>query len=157
MVHYNHRYDLIKNSDGTCDLALVDTYIWIHLCFSEEEIESYYSDIIKGLTLGNWTLEQGTLNSEDGYEIYSKGNLIYTITKMKLHPEDLKENRIIPKEYSILEIKLSTRQTILEDEVKNRPWEVLRSGIRKKDGRGNPHIINNVLDSLLEYFPAQVE
>ena len=148
MLQYYDEYEIIEEPNNSYSFCLTKPYIWLHLCFPKEEIASYENKIQASLNKGDWKGEKEGL--------YSKEDLFLQIDKFQKHPEDTKKKRVFPKDYCIRELALFSKNGKIPPDVGRHPWEVLRTGIRTKDIRGNPKRIKK-LTELTKYLPLQVE
>lgn len=152
MLQYKHQFDLLQDSSGKSSIALVDTYLWIHYCLPIEEANVYLNKITTLLNNHDWI----KIEENDNYTIHTKGDLCYKVTCLKSHDEDLKEGRTFPDNYRMFEITFYSKHHTFSSDFIRKPWEVLRTGIRKKELRQEGfHDIN--LEEIPKYFPAQVE
>lgn len=156
MIHYLHTYDLVNNELGTKDLALIETYVWIHLCFPSSEINEYSNNIREALIKGDWLKDLDYIDEKGSHEVYLKDSLNYKLSFLDSHPEDIKQNRIYPEDYCILELTITSSNFKVPSEIQKKPWDVFNKGQRKRDFRGKPIIVDDLKD-VLDYFPAQVE
>lgn len=152
MVHYKHSFDVIKKGKYF-NFCLVKTYLWIHLYLPEFEIKEY-EDNIKLLLDSSPYWKKSKIKKTA--VVYQCGDLIFKMKTIKKHIYDIKEKREFPKNYKILEIIACSKNFKSNYYFLRKPWLVLKSGIRKKDKRGNPIITRNPSD-ILKYLPAQVE
>jgi hypothetical protein len=146
ILHYINRYTCEKNKKKI-NLTLKETYLWISLTFPKKEIQKYFTNIENSLKKGNW--------QKEGENFYSLGKYIFEIKHFQKHPEDILENRKFNKNYESLELIFKTKGMKIKKQIRNQPWIVLKSGLRKKDTRKNPKILTNLKD-LKKHFPAQI-
>jgi hypothetical protein len=152
MIHYEHKFDVIKNKHHY-EFFLIETYTWINLYLPEVEAKEYLDNAKKLLDSSNFW--KRIKNKKAAIE-YRCGDLFLKIKVLKKHPYDVKERRIFPKNYDMLEISVCSKGCKKNYHFKMKPWLVLKSGIRKKDLKGNPATLKNI-DTILKYLPAQVE
>ncbi|TCJ80386.1 UNVERIFIED_ORG: hypothetical protein BDK47_1744 [Anoxybacillus amylolyticus] len=152
MLHYRHHYDVITDNNGNSHLALVGTYLWLHLCFPEDELEDYKKSISVGLEIGGWNL----LSSSPRLSFYEKGDLLLKIELFNQKEQDIKSGRTFPESYRILEATIHNKAYTIDQEFESRPWAILDSGIRKKDVRSEKFEEIPYL-KILDYLPAQFE
>jgi hypothetical protein len=143
IVHYRYRYDVVDDV-----LAMVEFYLYNCVTYPADEIETYHERI------GAWLASGGWYADEDG--VWALGDLRCTVTPFAVHPEDVSADRATPAGFSSLEVCIRSDNCDLPVEVRRRPWEVLAGGIRKKDTRGTPTIVDD-LSGLADYLPFQVE
>jgi len=109
------------------NFCLIDAYIYINLTLPFDEILS----VVKLLE----TNVEVEMNIHD------------------VHPEDVSANRKYPSDYKSLDITLCNISHPIE--VKKRPWEIFKTGIRQKLSKGNPIRIKK--SELNNFFPAHIE
>jgi hypothetical protein len=108
------------------DFCLVETYIYINLTLPTEEISA----------------------AIDFYEKIKDVEIqIYDV-----HPEDVAANRE-HKGYKSIDATLCSEPQPIE--VKKRPWNIFKTGIRKQIPKGNPTRINK--SELVDFLPAHIE
>jgi hypothetical protein len=127
----------------------------VNLCLPFKEVNDYKADILKSAK-NSWNMVRNI--NADGCEIinFLQKDLHIEIRICKKHSEDIIENRIIPEDYQSIDIKINSSGFFLNKEFCKRPWNVLKTGFRKKDKRENP-IIDNVINRIVELLPAQIE
>lgn len=153
MVHYLHNYDVIKDDrNGYYNLCMVDTYVWIHLTFPENEINDYFNQIIQGLAIGNW---KRFYFDEQECE-FRKGDLIYKIWRKSYEKEDLEMKRVFPNFYKVLEVCIYTENRKNNCKEKEKAWGVLNNGPRIRDTNGRFEELYSSKD-LKNYLPAHIE
>lgn len=128
IVHYRDKYGLIGR-----EMALIEAYMFFHICAPAHEVDAYE----KLISLG-WT-------SPCGLRMEKK--------RQVKHPEDLAAGREVPEGYENLDVwvysQTPSRATI------EKPWVIFRTGIRAVPPRGSPKVISK--DDLESFFPAAVE
>lgn len=150
MLHYEYKYDLLELSH---ELVMTKFYLWWHVCMPKTEIDIYSQFIYSSLQFGGWNRVYGT-----GYEeVFSYKNLYARVTRYpaKDNIHDRKSGRSFPDNYDILEVSLFSSGNFKDKSFILKPWEILDTGLRKKDVRGAP--VLNRWDELGNFFPAQVE
>ena len=153
MIHYYDQYDLVPNEVGTYDFVVTNPWIWISLSFPKAEIDEYLKQIESGAIAGGWARNQVT--SE--LTAFTLNNTFQVdVKKVKNYKEDENENRKFPPGYEHLEIELHLVGKVQTKDLKNHAWEVLKSGVRTKDKRGNPKQITD-LREIEKYLPMQIE
>ncbi|MFA6587848.1 MAG: hypothetical protein WCT08_02130 [Patescibacteria group bacterium] len=155
MIHFRHTYGLVKDKHNIKALALQRSTIWLNYCFPNQEINQYLKDLNTLFIKNNWTRNKHFQTLDKKIQSFSKSDLNIELNIFKNHPADLHVKRIFPKNYSNLEISIFSHKRPHPFFI-NRAFTILNSGMRKKDKRGNPKIINNVSE-LIKFFPAQVE
>ncbi|MFH0808514.1 MAG: hypothetical protein V1888_02760 [archaeon] len=143
ILHYINRYKINKNSQ----MILSDAYLWVSLAFPKNEIQDFLKQIDLGLKKGKWK-KMG--------KNYEKGKLIFKYEIKDKYKEDIKEKRIFPKNYNFLDICLKTKSMEISKSKYKNPWNVLKTGIREKDIRQNPRIIEDIKE-IKNFLPAQIE
>ncbi len=143
ILHYIDRYKINKSNQ----LVLSEMYLWISLAFPEKEINKFLQQVEKGIREGGW------IKKKDGYV---KDNLTFKIAQKKYYKEDKESNRIFPSDYKFLDVCFKSKDMKVPVSTKRNPWDVLKTGIRKKDARGAPQFITNI-KKIKKYFPAQIE
>jgi hypothetical protein len=143
IVHYRYRYDVVGDT-----IAMVEFYLYNCVTYPADEIGTYLGQIGSWLTAGGWRAVEN--------EVWIRGDLRCTVEHLEVHPEDVLANRPTPEGFASLEVCVRSHNCDLPVEVRRRPWEVLAGGIRKKDRRGAPEIVD-CLSGLADYLPFQVE
>lgn len=146
ILHYINRYSSKKEKEKI-NLILKETYLWVSLTFPKKEIDKFMLNIKKSLKEGKWREEENNF--------YSLGKYTFKIEKFKKHKEDTKEKREFPKDYEFVNLTFKTKGMKINKKILKQPWDVLKSGIRKKDTRKNPKMIKD-LNKIKKYFPAQI-
>ena len=151
MVHFYDRYDVIEQ-DGTYAFILQAPYLWISLAFPEAEIFAYHDKIRSALFRGGWVRAVGA----DDAEVYTRGDLNFMMRSPLTYLSDERAGRKFPAHYKLLDIVFSSTCSHIPEDRRSHPWDVLDTGIRTKDTRGNPKIVTS-LTEIEQYFPIQVE
>lgn len=150
IVHYEHCFEAIPNSRGSKDLALVGTYLWIHYTFPASEIDQYK------LKLNSLLKARGWQKDETDSSKFKKGDISIQLKQKNEEERDLIEGRKIPNQYSVIEICVMNEGHGKSPDFKEKPWSVLKTGMRKKDKRQSPTTLN-ARDEIVKNLPAQVE
>jgi len=108
------------------DFCLTESYLFVNMQLPNKEISDYE-------------------------KLFSQLNA--TVQVFDNHPEDLLQNRYCAKGYSNVDITISNKEQDVE--IKNKPWQIFKTGIRQKANRGNPTIIFK--HQLRNFFPAHIE
>ena len=149
IVHYNHRYDMRK-VDDQFQLELAGSYIYYSLTLPETDLSEKFSQILNALRVGEWVVQGGC----EQHQWWRLEELSCSVDFMNSHPEDRSENRVFPSNYKTLDVTL--RSNPAEEVAKRLPWEVLAKGMRKKEARENPSLVED-LSVLIELRPFHVE
>lgn len=141
MVHYFDTFDVFKRKKDYI-FTLTEPFLWVHYTFPKEEIKHF--DILVEQSLKKWNqLSKNT---------YTCGDLVLNIDSNK--PE--KDFMEFPDNYLYRSYTLSRQGYSIPTNVKDEPWDVLKTGIRPIKKRGNPKKISN-LSEIKKYFPAHFE
>jgi len=143
IVHFRYRYDVV---DGV--LAMVEFYLYNCLTYPIDEIGKYHQQILGWLGSGGWEAVGG--------DVWALGDLRCAVAQVAVHPEDVVAQRHTPDGFGSLEVRVTSTGSDLPTEIRRRPWEVLAGGMRVKDRRGAPTIVDD-LAGLADYLPFQVE
>jgi hypothetical protein len=153
MVHYCYSYDLVEDSLKHPVIAITEFYLWWHVCMPANEVAIYTESIYSNLQLGGWRRIYGIGNEE----MFYFGNLHIRISQC--NPEnsifDQQFSRNFRSDYTILEVTIFSSGNIKDYDFLAQPWNILETGIRKKDVRGSPLL--DQWDKLAGLFPAQIE
>ncbi|MCP1161336.1 hypothetical protein [Bacillus infantis] len=152
MLQYKHTYDLLRDNNENPYIALVDTYTWIHYCLPNVEASRYLTKIFSLLKEKNWEL----IEEKNNKKVYKKGELCYRVELLEYHEEDKKEGRIFPLDYQMFEVTIFSSSHKFDPSFIHKPWEVLKTGVRKKEVR-EEGILDTNLEEIPSFFPAQVE
>lgn len=128
LMHFRDRYGMVGN-----DFCLLEAYIFLHVKAPRNEVLEY----------------QGRIRD------YWKGNsdLKLKFVRQDVHPADTEAGRHTPSDYCNLDVWVSNVEQPAS--VIDKPWRILKTGIRKRVPKGNPTLITQV--DLKNFFPAQVE
>jgi hypothetical protein len=87
---------------------------------------------------------------------WRRGDLVATVKRWRVHPEDEQRGYPTTPGYSTLELRIQTEGYVHPEGWPSRPWKVFHEvGLRKKLGRGAPRQITP--EEIAEYLPAQLE
>ncbi len=152
MLHYIDRFDLKKNKSDKYDFVLVAPYLWLSYAFPKSEVDRYMEKLNNLLVEYNWE------NVIDDVEkkVFKNEDLTLSFKYITRYESDIEENRKFPEDYVFFEITLTGSETKVGENEKKHPWEVLKTGIRTPDKRGNPKIVKETKD-LEDFLPMQVE
>jgi hypothetical protein len=143
IIHFHDEYGIEGRS-----FVLRHAYLWLGLTLPDADIDAYQERIDGGLRQGEW--------SPAGDGRWRRGDLVATVKRCRVHPED--EHRGYPTSpgYSTLEMCIQTADFVHPEGWPSRPWKVFHEvGLRKKLGRGKPREITP--EEIAEYLPAQLE
>lgn len=143
IVHYWNRYAV----DGDT-LVLAEWYLYYCVTYPAAEIDAYLAQVHAWLAAGGWTAS--------GAEGWARGDLRAHLTRYDEHPEDAAAGRATPDGFASLQVRFASAGLDLPVDVAPRPWQVLAGGMRIKDRRGTPTLIDT-LAPLAQYTPFQVE
>ncbi|MDQ5981254.1 MAG: hypothetical protein QG570_1, partial [Patescibacteria group bacterium] len=132
---------------------VTNPWIWISLSFPKTEINEYLKQLENGAAVGGWIRNQV---SSELTVLTLNNSFQLDVKNVKSYKEDESENRKFPADYEHLEIELHLVGKIQTKDIKNHAWEVLKSGVRNKDKRGNPKQITD-LREIEKYLPMQIE
>lgn len=139
MLHYNYRYEV---DESARELRLKDFYLWIHYTLATDEYAKNFPEYISLLPNNGWVLK--SRNQKNFF--YIKGDL-------ELH---LRINDSDFEDFTSFEFTFVSVGRILPEELRKRPWNILKTGIREKGTRSENHR-DFTLEQLKELLPAQVE
>jgi hypothetical protein len=142
IVHYRYRYGCSRRH-----LELQEFYLYHCLTIPRAEIDIYEKEVVRLLVNGGWARHGSQWRRED---------LICRPIRYAVHPKDVEAGRTMPADHASYEVVIRSENCNLADSVINHPWYVLAGGIRIKDRRGNPTIVDD-LSSIKQYLPFQVE
>ncbi|OGK17287.1 hypothetical protein A2774_03725 [Candidatus Roizmanbacteria bacterium RIFCSPHIGHO2_01_FULL_39_12c] len=153
IVHYIDQYDLVRHPEDV-GLGLITPYLWREVVSPSDEIAKYLELLRADLNRRRWEKKE----SGDQYGHYIKDDLEIKYRVFERDPHDEIEGRSFPPGYIVMETTISSVEDSVSSDQKQHPWEVLKTGIRKKDIRGNPEEIDDL--RILEkrgLLPMQVE
>ena len=128
LVHFKDKYGLQGN-----DFYLTSTYLFLSLKLPKKELRLYQEKICDTWRQSN-TLQLKMVES-------------------KVHIADMQHGRETPPDYSNLDVWLYSEP--VSDRVLDKPWKILKTGIRERRPAGRPTTINRA--DLEQFFPAQIE
>jgi hypothetical protein len=129
LIHFRDRYGLWGDY-----FSLIEAYIFLQIKAPKNEVEEYKSRIVK-------------------YWKKDESNLTLTMQECGVHQADIEADRITPCDYANLDVWVTN--TKQPESVLNKPWRILKTGIRPRVPRGNPKYITQ--SELKDFFPAQLE
>jgi len=142
MVHYWYRYGRTESH-----LELQEFYLYHCVTVPSPEIDAHEEKVQKFFAQGGWV--------RDG-EAWRRGDLICLPARYRKHPKDVEADREVPADFESYEIVIKSENCDLPSDITNHPWYVLAGGIRIKDKRGEPTLVDD-LSELKNYLPFQVE
>ena len=149
LLHHADTYNVIQK-DSSYEFVLESPYLWVQQCIERDLIPPYLNNLQEALETGVW--------KQTEHDEFSKGDLIMKLTDMERHHKDIEIGKTFPKGYGIIQIMLYSTQTQLPLNLEEKVWLVVREGMRPKQERGTPTIIQDLSEiNLDELFPAQVE
>ncbi len=140
---------MIENENGGVDFCITGVYLWMSQTLSKEESTVFNRKVINALNYNGW--------KKTGENQYALGELELSIQNYKVHPEDIKVNRVIPKNYRTIEYRLKSNDMTTENRVIDSPWVILNSGMRKQGNRTETPYISDKVELIQEYLPMQIE
>ncbi|MGW7258724.1 hypothetical protein [Streptomyces sp. NPDC054834] len=147
IVHYRYDYGL-DYTFPVPRMVLAELYLYVSFRAPAEEISTYAKHIQGWLAEGRWK------QYLDGWH---RGDLVATVTEYDVHPQDERAGREAPDGFRCLDVRfVSEGYSVPPRALRNLPWDVLASGIRVKERRGNPAYAAD-LTGLLDFLPFQVE
>lgn len=153
MIHFMDRYDVVENKKGTVDFVLKAPYMWMHFLNPKNEIDRYREKLLHALRKGGWKAD-GVSGSE-GHFVKGDLSLQYVVSDRQ-HVEGIKNGRKFPSNYNAMEVTVSSKYSHVSDEQKKHPWDVLNSGLRIRDKRGEPEYSSDI-EHIRKLFPMQLE
>lgn len=141
IVHYIDLFDLQKSTEGN-RLILTEPYLWVHYTFPKKEIAEFLGKIERSF--------KGWIKKSEDHYIRGDIECLIDVEKNQLDP------MFFPDDYGYLSITIQNIGKTLTPDKKREPWDVLKTGIRKIPGKGNPERTEN-LKEILPFFPAHLE
>ena len=155
MLHYFHCFDIQENKHHKFDLVLKESYLWINLSLLSSEIDELESCMLESAQNG-WKIDfVDNINCKKHLQFVNE-DLRIDVKIYKQHPADLAEGRLFPKEYNSMDITVYSEWIALDDDFKNKPWYILKTGFRQKLKKQKP-ITGNIIEKIIDLFPAQIE
>jgi hypothetical protein len=143
MVHYNYKYDLFCDAvPGEYSIYLKDFYLWIYYTLPLEEDLFKMIDFVKKVDSAGWKL----INKNNNNRIYTKENLFLHAEKSPADADG----------YFNYEVYLSSPDFNRNREIKEKPWNILKTGVREC-GKRSDNFIAYSGELLRDLLPAQVE
>jgi hypothetical protein len=142
IVHYRYRYGC-----GDNDLELQEFYLYHCLTVPQDKIDAQEESVRDLLAKGGWV--------HDG-DAWRRGDLICVPTRYAVHPKDIEAGRALPADHASYEVVVRSENCNLPGNITHHPWHVLAGGIRVKDRRGEPTLVDDLSD-IRDYLPFQVE
>lgn len=139
MLHYKYEYDL--NEEGK-RLCLKDFYLWVFYTLPKGNLYFNSEEFSRSLKESNWILKGHNPKNK----FYYKGDL-------ELHFKTIDSEL---EEFISYEFSFTSKNLTISQEVKQRPWNILKTGIRKKGVHEDRHQ-DFKLEILKDLLPAQVE
>lgn len=143
MVHYNYKYDLFRDDVvGGYALCLKDFYLWIYYTLPSEEDLFQIIGFTEKIGIAGWKI----INENNNNRVYTKGDLLLHVEKRTSHKDG----------YFDYEIYFSSPEFVRNKEIKEKPWNILKTGVRAR-GKRNDVFIAYSEELLKSLLPAQVE
>ncbi len=140
LVHYLYRYGL--HGSKSKNLVLKDFYIWIFYTLPKKEDLFEKIDFNRRIKKTSWEVLSKNKNN-----IVLKNGMLYLHIKKK----DSETKQCIDYEFSFTSENYNPT-----DEIKSRPWTILKTGIREKQ-KNNTKPKDFCIKQLQQLLPAQVE
>lgn len=152
LVHFFDEYN-ITQTDNEWSLVLEKPYIWVNTALPQTEMDEYYDNIKHALAKGGWLVT----SHENGITA-QQGDVTANLQWMDKIDAEAHAARILPDGYVVLDVEVFGPVQHLSDEERDRPWRVLRRGIRQILTPGTPSIFTPE-DSfdLSPYLPFHLE
>lgn len=150
IMHFFDEYGLIEDDDSS-RLVLEKPYLWWNTALPKDELQVYYDKMIDAMQRGGWIIEHHKLKL-----IATYGDLTASIHALKKEEAETIAKRSLPIGYEVLDIEVYGPEMHLSDTERQRPWEILSTGIRKSLERGSPELVTGAFD-LSRYVPFHLE
>ncbi|GAB2583726.1 hypothetical protein GCM10027168_15660 [Streptomyces capparidis] len=148
VIHYRYRYDLVPTTAAPA-IGLTDLYLYHSVSAPSGEITEHEKAVHDALVTGGWRpTPTGTM--------WTRRDLRCRITPHNTHPQDIAVGRRLPRHYRSLDVQITSVGYTPPPFIRQRPWNVLASGIRQKDRRGTPTLVHD-LSTLADHLPFQAE
>jgi hypothetical protein len=147
IVHYHSKFRMLELEGAAC-LAVSSLYLYQSLSLPLSELAEFHERLVAALRAGGW--RQGTGG------VWTRGALGCTLQRHVVHPEDSLAGRQLPDGYESLDATVRSDGCEIPQGRHRLPWEVLARGIRRRDVRGAPTVLES-LAPLAQCIPFQVE
>ncbi|PZT72722.1 MULTISPECIES: hypothetical protein [unclassified Streptomyces] len=148
IIHYRYRYGLVPTTAAPA-IGLTDLYLYHSTSAPADEIDAHHDALMDSLAVGGWREAPG------GF-LWTRRDLKCRITEHDVHPQDAAVGRTLPPGYQSLDVQIASVAYAPPPAVRQLPWNVLSTGIRRKDRPGTPTRIPD-LSVLADLRPFQVE
>nr|WP_203598460.1 hypothetical protein [Streptomyces sp. SID7909] len=148
IIHYRYRYGLVPTTAAPA-IGLTDLYLYHSTSAPADEIDAHHDALLDSLAAGGWREAPG------GF-LWTRRDLKCRITEHDVHPQDTAVGRTLPPGYQSLDVQIASVAYAPPPAVRQLPWNVLSTGIRRKDRPGTPTRIPD-LSVLADLQPFQVE
>ncbi len=152
IVHFIDSYN-IQNHDNSLRLVIEKPYLWLNTALPADEMDKYYQSIVEALNIGRWaiTVTADGLCAERG-DINAK--LRYVENKEIME----KWGREVPPGYIVLDVEICHSIDDVSKEERDRPWNIVKNGIRKPLQPGRPTVVGDGDKfNLSDYAPFHLE
>jgi len=143
ILYYKHCYDIIDDK-GAKHLVLSSTYIFLCLTMPRDEITEYHK--LFGLD---------RVCDEEGIFSFAVDDLIFSLVIFNDPSEYAYEIDTFPEDYKTLVISVCSKGYVADEKTKEKPWAVLKTGMRKALRRGTPTYLSEAKE-IVKFFPVQV-
>ena len=149
IIYFRDEYDISEEKGGS-SFILKNPYLFLYYALPEEEMDTLKKKVSSLLEKGGWRI----LEKTNEFIYAQKGDLIY---KSRLSKSVDERSRIqdFPNNYFFNEMKIFSQKNSFSREIDEKPWSVLRKGIRKRDIPERGRRLS--LEELLNFFPAHME
>ena len=147
VLHYRYRYAAVPRGQAE-SLALVELYLASSVAYPAEELRRHRDQVDQALECGGWQL------TREG--VFTRGSLRCSVASYEVHPQDRRAGRVLPQGYVCLDVVVTSQGYQPPQTTVDLPWYVLRGGMRVKERRGNPRVVED-LGLLKAYVPFQIE
>jgi len=141
ILYFRDEYALEGDS-----FVIKDAYLFLNIKGPEDEVTVYRDALIDSLDRGDWQ----TWSSDN---LWCRGDLNLVMQTFKASQYDIENDTPNPAHYRSLEIWVHQRGKQPDMDRYERPWKILKTGIRQVPPRGKPTKIT----ALKPFLPAQVE
>lgn len=150
MVHFIDQYKCIEDGAGY-SLVIEKPYLWWNTALPKDEMSDYLARVESSMKKGGWMI-----SSHDIGMSATNGDLVANVKVLSREEAGKLAGRNLPEGYQALDIEAYGLDMDITEEEKMRPWEILKSGIRKPLEKGNPEVASADFD-LSKYVPFHVE
>ncbi|MDT3396654.1 hypothetical protein RKE29_08370 [Streptomyces sp. B1866] len=148
VLHYRYRYGLVPTTAAPA-IGLTDLYLFHSATAPGDEIAAHEDTVRAALLTGGW--RPAPIGTQ-----WTRRDLRCVLTLHDVHPQDVVAGRTLPEGYRTLDVQITSADYTPPPVVRQRPWDVLATGIRVKSRPGTPTMIPD-LSVLADHLPFQVE